>query len=398
MRRKNIILLTIAFFFTGTIYSQWMSESFLTTDNLNSIALLDSTRGWIVGNNGSMLFKNQDSWTICKRITEEDLLSVCLIDSNNGWAVGANGTILYYDGSRWKNFESPTMEKLYSVSFSDTSNGVAVGSHGTIIIYNNGKWSTLEKAIRGNLLSVTSNEGICLIAGGLECFNIPVMMLKKTTGYELTNSYDPDFIELKSIHFSDQTNAWAVGNRGAAFHFDGIHWEKITLPDKLPTLNSVYFTNDNNGIAVGNSGTVLLYSDARWTRENTSVNVKLNGASAFGDMYYAVGNKGTILLYHHKKESDNKTITSTLKAEISSYPNPSSDYINILIPENEGYLNGIITVTNNYGQVLIEKNINSLTSGEAYELNTSNLASGLYMVTIISAGKKTAAGKFIVRH
>ncbi len=397
MRGRNIISLTIALILTGNAYSQWLLEKPLTTDDLNSVAILDSITGWIVGDNGIMLRKEAVGWTTCEKITNEDLFSVYLIDSENGWAVGDNGTILHYDGIRWRNYECPTKEKLFSVSFSDASNGLAVGTHGTIIACDGLKWTILNKGLRGNLFSVSSTEGVSFIVGGLECLNIPIMKLNKASNFELSKIYDPDFVELKSIYISNQSNVWAVGNRGAAFHFNGIHWEKFPLPERLPSLNSVYFVTDENGIIVGNSGIALIYNDSKWIRENTPVEVKLNGASVYDNMYYAVGNKGTILSYQLNNTQDNTIIRDNIRVDISSYPNPSADLVNILIPDKSGLITGLLTVSNSNGQVIMSKMIYSDISESPVQINTSLLENGLYIVQIISSGW-SASGKFIIKH
>ena len=169
------------------------------------------------------------------------------------------------------------------------------------------------------------------------------------------------------------------------------------MPERLPSLNSVYFVTDENGIIVGNSGIALIYNDSKWIRENTPVEVKLNGASVYDNMYYAVGNKGTILSYQLNNTQDNTIIRDNIRVDISSYPNPSADLVNILIPDKSGLITGLLTVSNSNGQVIMSKMIYSDISESTVQINTSLLENGLYIVQIISSGW-SASGKFIIKH
>ena len=396
---KIILLALLGLFLAENLHAQWATERCPTTSNLNSISLFDENSGWIVGDNGTILYKFKDAWSKYPSVTVENLYSVCLNNDNDGWAVGSNGTILHFNGSKWEACASPTNETLYSVSFRDAEHGIAVGAYGTVLEYVDGTWKKVYNPTIGNLYAVSYRRYCLMIGGGLEAVSIPVMERPENSERTFMKSFDPKLIQIKSLAITNQRKVWAVGRPGAIFHFNGSKWERLEQFEKLPSLNSVCFSDENKGIAVGYVGTILTYSKDGWEKEVSPVKVKFNGSAVSGNTFYAVGNKGTIVFC--KKESEDiskQLLASTNALNIKSFPNPSADLLNIIIPDESGFIPSHITVANAYGQVIFTEKINSLTGGQLYEVNTSSLSNGLYMVTITSPGKLTASGKFIVKH
>ena len=400
MKRKYIFILlsSLGLIFAGNINAQWISENSPTKNNLNSINLFDEKSGWIVGDNGTILFKDQDVWLNYSRVTNENLNSVFFINKYDGWAVGSNGAILRFKGTKWENFTSPTSETLHSVSFMDAEHGIAVGERGTVVTYDNGIWKMVEKATRGNLYAVAFKSDMSVFGGGLEAMSIPIMTMLYNSESTLVKSFDPNYVEIKGLSILNPKDVWAVGRPGTIFHFDGINWKRLDQFEKLPSLRSIYFSDLKTGMAVGYVGTVLTYSDSGWKKEVSPVNVRLNGAAISGNTFYAVGNNGTIISLWRKPEINHGLMVNTnSKIELLTFPNPSSSLLNIVIPEGDEFLTGTIIITNNYGQIILRKNLNSVAAGQNIQINTSNLSTGLYLIQMTTTGK-TASGKFIVKH
>ena len=104
---------------------------------LNAIDMVDNSRGWAVGANGSIL-KTEDggaTWNLQASGTTASLYAVNFLDLDHGWVVGASGTVLMTDdgGTTWIQEDSGTTSSLRSVFFVDQTIGYAVGSNGTII-------------------------------------------------------------------------------------------------------------------------------------------------------------------------------------------------------------------------------------------------------------------------
>lgn len=398
LQKKYIILLLTGLFLSGNAHAQWITQRVPTKNNLNSIHILNEYTGWIVGDKGTMLYKYKEVWKKYKAITEEDLYSVCLIDSNDGWAVGSNGTILKFNGTEWESFPSPTRQRLNSVSFSDSDHGIAVGEKGTVIVYQLGNWTLLKNRIKGNFYTVSAKSDISMIGGGLEAVSVPVMMLNSGKQEKtLVRSMDPGLIEIRGLAITDPNNIWAVGRPGKIFHFEGSNWTELPQTVKLPSLNNVYFSDNKTGIAVGYGGAIMTFTGKQWTMEESPVKVKLNGSTVAGGFYYAVGDEGTLI--SQKKITLPVTTWSNSndnEVTIVTYPNPTSEITNLIIPEEDNFT-GILTVTNASGQVILMKELKQLSSGQNFQINTSQMASGLYYVNIKSQGKR-ATGKFIVKH
>ena len=396
---KNILITLTGFFFTVITNGQWISEEAPTTNNLNSIYLLSDNSGWIVGDNGTIIYRTNDSWKNYKKITDEDLYSVFMLNDSSGWTVGARGTILHYSGGQWEEQLSPTNQHLYSVSFRDNNYGIAVGAGGTVIFYDGTKWKLTDNVSKGNLYALITESHYSMFGGGMENVSIPVIKILDINGKKSPRSFDPEFTIIKSMAIQDHNNIWAVGVPGTIIHYNGQNWEKINQPEKLPSLNNVFFYDKKTGITVGFAGTILTYSTDGWKKEDSPVNVRLNGTTITEKSFYAVGNKGTIISQKRLPEIISpKTSLDQPAVQIESYPNPASNLLNILIPEEKDMIGEVITVSNAYGQILIKDEIEPGTMGLVYELNTSHFSSGLYLIKITSRDGKNASGKFMVRH
>jgi len=58
--------------------------------------------GWIVGENGTILHWDGNSWTIVESPTDVLLMSACMCSSSEGRIVTYNGEILRWDGNVWR--------------------------------------------------------------------------------------------------------------------------------------------------------------------------------------------------------------------------------------------------------------------------------------------------------
>lgn len=390
-------LITLLLLTEVPIHAQWASIAVPTDDNLNSIQMLSENSGWIVGDKGTMLYKNKDTWFKYSKVTDENLLSLCLLDRNTGWAVGSNGTILFFNGTSWKTFESPTNKKLYAVSFRNPEQGIAVGERGTILLYEKGNWTLAKRTTMAHLFSVNAGNDLTLIGGGLECLSVPIMQMDETTGKKLVSVFTPDNVEIKSISVIDKNRLWAVGRPGAIFCYDGTNWNNPVIEEKMPSLNSIYFKDQNIGLAVGYGGSIFTCTDGNWEKAESPVQTKLNGAVVYGNAYYAVGNNGTLVTMNRIPQTppaDEPDKNHDIKLE--TYPNPASGFINIKIPIEGTFTSGQITITNISGRVIMMKTLDGMADGQIMPISTSDLSNGLYLVKIQADGK-TATGRFIIK-
>lgn len=394
---RKIILIIFLINLIGEIaYSQWKVENIPTTANLNSISINQGT-AWIVGDGGTMLFRNIYGWMPSIKVTDQNLYSVFLTGPNSGWAVGSNGTILYYDGQSWTICDSPTRSTLYSVSFSNEDTGIAVGEQGTVILFRKGLWVLQERITVGDLYAATLLDQTAIFAGGRENVSIPVMM--SPVDQILTNpivTFDPGYINVRSLACIDGNNVWAVGKPGTIFFYNGRDWRRINTGQRLPSLNSIAFAGNTFGLAVGYYGTIMTFSEKGWKKELSPTKMKLNGTAISGNTFYAVGNNGILISSERLTESP-KESTQLLSERIviETYPNPTSGLLKVIIPQELDSESGTITISNFYGQVVMIDEFDNPGSGQDYQINATNFGRGIYIINITTS-KLKASGKFVI--
>lgn len=127
---------------SGTTWTQQMSTSPPTMENLWDVTAADSTHWWAVGTNGTILFSADGStWTLQNSGSTEDLYGVWALDATNVWACGTNGTILYFNGTAWTPQTSGTSNRLTGVHGLDGTHVYACGWSGTLLAFDGTNWT-----------------------------------------------------------------------------------------------------------------------------------------------------------------------------------------------------------------------------------------------------------------
>jgi hypothetical protein len=90
------------------------------------------------------------------------------------------------------------------------------------------------------------------------------------------------------------------------------------------------------------------------------------------------------------------SVAENKKLDLSIYPIPANDRINIQFGENvTGSLS--LTITDVTGRNIHSEGLNELLPGQVHTVNSSNFAEGMYLLNIISAGTISTT-KIVVRH
>ena len=286
-----------------------------TTNNLNSVFLVNNITA-----------------------TNNDLTAL------DAWAVGDSGTIVRWNGNSWATVTSPTTMNLYSVFFVNSSNGWAVGgssSNGVILRYN-GTWSVYTNitfsgypnatdTINATLYSVTANDngtvGWAVGAGGT------ALMYSAGAWYAMTNVSSNTLRSVGMIH--NATDAWAVGDKGTILHWTGTAWQNMTSPTTA-NLNAIQMINASVAWAGGgtpDNGTLIMLNGTTWSVYNRinlggainstagyntdTINVTVNSISMDNaSSAWAVGGKGLILYFNGTewRGANNVAGTGTLRS------------------------------------------------------------------------------------
>ncbi len=106
---------------------------------------------------------------------------------------------------------------------------------------------------------------------------------------------------------------------------------------------------------------------------------------------YEEGNSSNVVHFTYKYDVNYVGIDDIKSYDISVYPNPTTEYFKIRLPEELEGSN--ITLTNILGEIILEKEINN--SNEKVYVN--NLAKGIYFYSIINANKLIETKKLIIK-
>ncbi len=139
----------------------WENLPKLTTENLNSLAKMDSSTAIIVGDAG-VLLKSEDKAKTWRKIDipfTENLTSVDFWDENIGFVAGDNGFIIQTKdgGESWTRIPSGTKRNLSGISAGTPTVAFAVGDDGTILRY--------ECVPPTELSEITGENQLCLTIG-----------------------------------------------------------------------------------------------------------------------------------------------------------------------------------------------------------------------------------------
>ena len=314
----------------GTAWSTMPSG---TTQTLNAIWAESQTVAWAAGNNGTVLRLATNTWSTETTNSTQTMNGVWGGD-NVVYAVGANGDVLRRVGSTWSRVMVPSAELLYSVHGLSATDVVIVGANGTLLRWNGTTWSVLSVGgLAGNLYQVSGSAanggrryvvgdgGVAQLDGTTatlvntpyapQLFGVSVDAAGTawTSGARgavlrsadaggtawTTNNLAPDLLDVWTVAAN---NAWAVGEFGFVYRWNGSSWTKIAVPTQA-TLTSVWATAAGQGFIGGESGTMLRLVGSAWVPmalPSTSTVSAVWGTN--GNNVYATTKAGEILRFN----------------------------------------------------------------------------------------------------
>jgi hypothetical protein len=254
----------------------------------------------------------------------------------------------------------------------------------------------LENSIRGDLFTTDFKNDEAWFGGGLECVKVPIMKILSSKDENKIVSSLNSFASIHSMTFINPENGWAVGSPSIVMHFDGRQWNTLTINERFSSLKSVFFLDENNGISVGFGGTILTFSGGEWIKENTCVIQNLNGVAIIDKTCYAIGDNGTIIV-KNQAANNNATIPEQPTGKIQLYPNPCDEFVNIVFSLENYNSTGLISITNSYGLVFLQRTFKLENENYVYPIETKSLKNGLYILKTFIGGKMIT-NKFIISH
>jgi photosystem II stability/assembly factor-like uncharacterized protein len=319
-------LLAALSFAPGAVAVGWTTQPSGTTDTLRAVAFADTTHGWAVGDNGTLLgFQlalDGTTWKPYSSGTVNSLHAVSLLDAYGGRAVGSAGTLLdlslMISGPTWTVRSAGTTHTLYSFDWSDAPNfqsvspwgivigpiGYAVGDQGAILFCStDGTWTQQASGTSHDLRGVVfvndsygwavGDQGTILATSNGNAGGIWTSQSSGTTQ------------NLRAVGFADDgSHGWAVGDSGTilATTNGGTTWTKQTS-GTTNDLAAVDFIDASRGWVVGELGTILATTNGgtTWTPQTSGTVRNLHGVDfislSSGQYGWAVGDQGVILAY-----------------------------------------------------------------------------------------------------
>jgi photosystem II stability/assembly factor-like uncharacterized protein len=235
----------------------WRTKHLPSDERFRAIAFLDSRRGFVAGDGGTLLATEDgaETWRQIPLPTRDKLTSLHFV-GDHGWLAGWSGLILHSsDGGRtWESQQSGVQQGLDSIFFVDANHGWAVGWVGIILRTTNGG-RTWERVRAPNALW-----------------------------------------SLSAVHFRDAQKGWVVGFNGQILRSKdgGLTWEQQASPVRA-WLNHLVFDPSGRGWVAAESH-LLVSEDGgeTWGAVAAGRPLFLHQMLAVKDSLWAVGQLGIL--------------------------------------------------------------------------------------------------------
>ena len=241
---------------------RWLSGIKSTTHNLNSVHALGVSAAVAVGDSGTIIksFNAYRSWTHLASPTVSDLYCLQFAEGR-GWIAGDNGTILRSNnyGEIWDVSATGVSERLTSVSFVDNLTGWAAGDNGVIIKTTDGgdSWLTQNSGTSLNILKIqfmNSSTGFAL-AGGTHFFRTDD---GGTTWNLIYSDAENNYNTTDDFSFYSTTRGWMCGGWGNIFRTTdgGYNWRHQYNSSSVG-FHNVDVIDSNKVFLAANNGLIL---------------------------------------------------------------------------------------------------------------------------------------------
>ncbi|AMW04118.1 Ig-like domain-containing protein [Gemmatimonas phototrophica] len=273
--------------FDGTSWSAMTSGS---TRDLYAVWMENGTTAYATGANGTVLRWNGTAWSTEPSGSTQALNAVWAGD-NVAYAVGGEGTVLRRTGAVWSTVTVPSNEDLFGVHGVTANDVVAVGASGTLLRFNGTAWGLVPPAgITGSFYQIAgsaANAGRRFLVG-----DAGVAQLDGNTLTAVATPYAP---KLYGVTVDGSGGVWASGQRGIVVR-SGTPW---TTNNIAPDLLDVWSASPTSAFAVGEYGFTWRWDGSTWTRLVTPTTAHLNTVWAFSAAEaFAAGENGTMLRWN----------------------------------------------------------------------------------------------------
>ena len=414
----RLLTISILIFLSSAIFAQnfdWTPQSSGVTVTLNDVFFTDNQTGWAVGDAGIIVSTTDggQNWTSQTSGTSEKLRAVFFIDENTGWAVGAsiNKTMIKTTdgGSTWLSIAENNIPNsiMFDIAFADVNRGWTL-SYDSIYMTSDGGSTWVNEAYFASTqqnpraLAVTSDT--TAFVGGSKFASVTtreaVVFYRNTVDMPLAWSVSPfnnsttgdEFI---SIDFTASKIGFAGGKKGKLYKKSGTDdhdpWD-LTLDlssQGVSVISSISFANDNNGMfsfskSISGTNYAFIYHTSNtgdiWSATPDSIPDFLSPVLHAPDSTNAwlVGSFGNIYKGVRKPSAIN---TMSLNMDVSIYPNPATDIINVeLVAKSNELVN--YTLLDVTGRIIEQGQWSLNSSNSRFTLSLSDAIKGMYLLKL----------------
>lgn len=211
---------------------------------------------------------------------------------------------VHWDGTRFVSHKEPSTDSLYWSSVKGTGpQDVWISAAGQLLHWDGQTWTIVSKGESFHVRDGLEEQRTSLWWVGpndlwtyeatfdrVHHWNGQVLARVPETGEERAI-----YAHLNDVWASSPTDAWVVGDSGAAAHFDGTKWAEVST-GTTETLWGVHGTGAEDVWAVGQRGTVLHWDGRAWTPVDAGTLDNLTDVWVGPEGYVvAVGSTGTVV-------------------------------------------------------------------------------------------------------
>ena len=424
MKRIVLLLLTIA---TITVNSQnfiWSAQNSGVETTLNDVYFIDNQNGWAVGTNGVIL-KTSDGglvWSAQQSGVTAELRAVYFIDENNGYTVGGLGNIgpganvvlkTTDAGSTWTTMSVGNPNFGYQdVAFSSINHGIIIAGDSIYATADAGaNWIKEDYVaeVSGtsfNKAVASFNDSVSLIGGDR---NNPNLSGKKgeifdrrlwnapyiwgTTAASQIDISDRIF----SLEVASPSYAFAGGQNGKVYrmntdqiNYNGPWTVSLDLdPNSLQIIGSISFPTADLGMVLTDATINSIdYALVYYTFDLGAIWSSVPDTISTGSIWsidaptpneaWAVGSGGKI----YKGTRTNSAVNQmSLNIDVSLYPNPTTDIINIVMNSKNNELVNY-SLTDVTGRIIDHGSWSLSSANSRFTLNVSKTNNGVYFLKL----------------
>jgi photosystem II stability/assembly factor-like uncharacterized protein len=260
------------------------------TVNFNAVAGSQPDQVFVVGDQGTILYWNGISLRQEVSGTANALRGVAVFETTLAFAVGEQGTLLRRQTEQW-SLDPPITLAVLNAVCAGPDWAVAVGEQGTILVFQNGVWSLVPNTRNDNYYTVTQGSAGVLIGGALG-----VIVHVNVKNQTITNQWAiPGYTKVLAGSARFGEGVYFVGMDGGLFYWVSDKATRVTgLPAKF--LRSISVVGSNAWM-VGHEGMVASREAGAapivWPTQDDRWLVGVYAATA-SDIWF-VGRSGLIL-------------------------------------------------------------------------------------------------------